>query len=299
MKRLVRLALQTHLVPGLPSIPVKVWRALEPVASRSPDDIRSWAAQFLEPAMAEAVNLRLDALAQFEARLDQFGSAGGWVTADDDAAYPRLWIERFAASRPPVLFGLGSRDLLNERAVGIVGSREADDACLAMTRQVADLAVQCRFAVASGGAKGVDREAAKGALASGGATVAICSDRLSAAAKPFVDAPEGSWCVASPFAPDAGFSVGNAMARNRLIYGLAKLTVVMASAEGSGGTWAGAEEALRTSNGRVAVWMGPGVPAGNRALVDRGALGFVELEQLEQMLYLPPAGQGGLFDEVE
>jgi predicted Rossmann fold nucleotide-binding protein DprA/Smf involved in DNA uptake len=54
-------------------------------------------------------------------------------------------------------------------------------------------------------------------------------------------------CLVTPFSPNAGFSIGAAMGRNRLIYCLADYAIVVASDAESGGTWAGATEALKNN----------------------------------------------------
>ena len=87
--------------------------------------------------------------------------------------------------------------------------------------------------------------------------------------------------------PDAGFSVSAAMARNKLIYGLADLTVVIAADERRGGTWSGAEEALRKGHGRVAVWRGPGEGPGNAVLERMGAVALRSVEDLEALVRSP------------
>jgi predicted Rossmann fold nucleotide-binding protein DprA/Smf involved in DNA uptake len=61
------------------------------------------------------------------------------------------------------------------------------------------------------------------------------------------------------------------MGRNKLIYALSDVTVVISSADGSGGTWTGAIEALRGGWVPVLVRNEPGAPAGNRALIAQGA----------------------------
>jgi predicted Rossmann fold nucleotide-binding protein DprA/Smf involved in DNA uptake len=60
------------------------------------------------------------------------------------------------------------------------------------------------------------------------------------------------------------------MGRNKLIYALSALTLVVATSEGSSGTWAGAAEALRAKNGVVAVWRGPGEGSGNGTIEQQG-----------------------------
>lgn len=58
------------------------------------------------------------------------------------------------------------------------------------------------------------------------------------------------------------------MGRNKLVYALSKATVVVASSEGSGGTWAGAVEALE--KGYCPVLVRP-ESEGAGTLVARGA----------------------------
>jgi len=48
----------------------------------------------------------------------------------------------------------------------------------------------------------------------------------------------------SPYDPSAGFNVGNAMQRNKLIYALADASLVVSSDLNKGGTWTGAVEQL-------------------------------------------------------
>jgi len=55
---------------------------------------------------------------------------------------------------------------------------------------------------------------------------------------------EGKLTLISPYDPLAGFNVGNAMQRNKLIYALSKMALVVSSDYQKGGTWAGAFEQL-------------------------------------------------------
>jgi predicted Rossmann fold nucleotide-binding protein DprA/Smf involved in DNA uptake len=72
-----------------------------------------------------------------------------------------------------------------------------------------------------------------------------------------------------------------------MIYALSTLTVVVASDHETGGTWAGAVEALRGGFGRVAVWRGAGEGPGNAHLVRRGATPFENIDQLDLILADP------------
>ena len=56
---------------------------------------------------------------------------------------------------------------------------------------------------------------------------------------------DGQLVLASPpYAPSAGFNVGNAMQRNKFIYALADAALVVNSDLNRGGTWAGVVEQL-------------------------------------------------------
>ncbi|MCY4517347.1 MAG: hypothetical protein OXB99_08930 [Acidimicrobiaceae bacterium] len=90
--------------------------------------------------------------------------------------------------------------------------------------------------------------------------------------------------MCTPYSPDTGFSAGNAMGRNKLIYAQSALTLVVASDNGKGGTWSGATEALDNKFGRVAVWRGPGEGSGNEALDRRGAASVATVDELKSLL---------------
>lgn len=84
--------------------------------------------------------------------------------------------------------------------------------------------------------------------------------------------------LCTPYQPDARFTIGTAMGRNKIVYGLSQVTLVVTSADGAGGTWAGASEALKKKYGRVAVWVGNGQGPGNEKLVEAGGLPVAQPE---------------------
>src|SRR5439155_3958524 len=93
---------------------------------------------------------------------------------------------------------------------------------------------------------------------------------------------DGCLLLLSPFHPKTGFTVGSAMARNKLIYSLAEWGLVVASAFGQGGTWAGAREVLRHGWVPLFVRDGRAVPDGNRELLRPAALSFPSPEALRE-----------------
>jgi predicted Rossmann fold nucleotide-binding protein DprA/Smf involved in DNA uptake len=91
---------------------------------------------------------------------------------------------------------------------------------------------------------------------------------------------EGRLCLCTPYKPTAGFSVPNAMGRNKLIYALSQATFVVAADLEKGGTWAGAVEALKAGATPVLAWTGEHAGPGNAKLVDRGAAGIAKIDDL-------------------
>ena len=91
---------------------------------------------------------------------------------------------------------------------------------------------------------------------------------------------DGMLCLCTPYKPTAGFTVANAMGRNKIIYGLSRATLVVAADHERGGTWAGAVEALRHDIAPVVVWTGDGGGPGNAELVKLGASPLDEMDAL-------------------
>jgi predicted Rossmann fold nucleotide-binding protein DprA/Smf involved in DNA uptake len=133
----------------------------------------------------------------------------------------------------------------------------------------------------SGGARGVDVTAMRAAFDAGGSVIGVVPEGVErrlrdASTRSAVG--DGSAVIVSPYHPMAGFNAGAAMGRNKLIYALADVAVVVSSAEGSGGTWAGAIEAIAGGWVPVLVREAEGMPAGNAALINRGASGLRDEE---------------------
>lgn len=179
--------------------------------------------------------------------MEKWQRAGLWVVTRSDPEYPRRLKQRLKTDSPPVLFGCGNKALLNAGGLAVIGSRNASEADLAFTDQVGAKAAKEGFAIVSGGARGVDETAMLGAMKQGGVVIGVMADSLLKAAT------SSKWrkglmddhaVLVSPFYPEAGFSAGNAMARNKYIYCLADSSLVIHSGK-KGGTLNGAEENLK------------------------------------------------------
>ena len=81
---------------------------------------------------------------------------------------------------------------------------------------------------------------------------------------------DGRLALISPYDPAAGFNVGHAMGRNKLIYALADAALVVSSDHGKGGTWEGAVEQLERLK-LVPVYVRASSQVGLQALTDKGA----------------------------
>lgn len=224
--------------------------------------------------------------------LEKWQRAGLWLLTRDDSDYPTRLRRRLGHTAPPVLFGCGGRPLLERGGLAVVGSRDASEDDIAFSQGLGRAASRQGLSIVSGGARGVDRSAMKGAIDSEGTVVAVLADNLLRAAtsalyrRPLLSGDLALICVVNP---EARFHVGNAMARNRYIYCLADAAVVVASARGSGGTWNGACE--NATAGWVPLWVRRTADSksGNRDLTDRGA----------RWLPDPLASVGALFERPD
>ncbi len=220
-------------------------------------------------------------------RLEQSGIKA--VTAFDDH-YPRQWLDRLGVKAPPLIYAVGAVELLDIPGLGVVGSRDVSQAGGDVAQDLAQCASRRGLPLVSGGARGVDQLAMASAFEAGGAVVGILAESLLRKLKrPEVRRAvhDGSTTFCTPYSPDAPFSAGNAMGRNKLIYAQSALTVVVASDADTGGTWSGATEALKRAGESVAVWRGAGEGPGNGLLQQRGAIAVSDLEAVESLLDAP------------
>jgi predicted Rossmann fold nucleotide-binding protein DprA/Smf involved in DNA uptake len=235
----------------------------------------------LAPEDAERVARLLDRTGHLALELEGLFSRGLWAVTRVDAQYPKRLRDTLKHQAPTVLFGAGDPQLLSRGGVAVIGSRNIDEAGTAFAQEVGRKAAGARLAVVSGGARGTDRLAMGAALDAGGIAFGVLADSLDRT----VRQPDlrqllldGQLVLLTPYAPTAGFSVGAAMGRNKVIYGLAEFAVVVSSDYQTGGTWAGAVEALKAGWCPVFARDGANVPNGNRELRKLGAAPLADAE---------------------
>lgn len=222
---------------------------------------------------AEKLAALLDRGGAIALTLEQLSSSGIWCVTRVDESYPSRLKNSLKHQSPPVLFGAGDSSILDKQAIGVVGSRNVDEAGAGFARRLGELCAHSSVAVVSGGARGTDRLAMQGALDADGWAVGMIADSLNrtirqADVRDFISS--GRLVLLTPYQPDSGFSIGAAMGRNKLIYGASDFAVVVSSELQKGGTWAGATEALTASWCPLFVRSGNDVGSGNQELIRKG-----------------------------
>jgi DNA processing protein len=257
-------------------------------------------------ALATAVRARsADDGAQVLAQAEALGAAA--LLPTDDAFPPGL---REIPEPPLVLFALGRLALLARPAVAIVGSRDHTAYGAATCRQIAGTAARAGAAVVSGMARGLDAVAHAAALEVGGATIGVLGNGLGvvypAANRELYArvAREGLLLTECP--PGERPNAGSFPRRNRLVSGLARLTVVVEAADGSGALIT-AQNALEQGRDVMAV---PGpitsrTSFGANRLIRDGASPYLEaadlfqhFPELEPPPDPPPASTAALPEEL-
>lgn len=198
----------------------------------------------------------------------------GFAVAVDDERYPPLLREIY--DPPFLLFGRGV-GYLRQIPVAVVGTRlatgKAHRACFELCRYLSGAGIS----VISGLAKGIDATAHTGALAGGGQTVAVLGNGIDAVypaenrrlAQRIL---ESGGLILSEFPPGTEIRRYRFPQRNRIISGLAPLTIIVQAPEKSGALIT-ADRALE--QGRDVVVLAAGLEdvygSGTIRLADEGA----------------------------
>lgn len=224
--------------------------------------------------------------------LEKWQQQNLWVLSRADHKYPKVLKDKLGDTRSPLLYCIGNEALLSSPSIGFVGSRNIDQADTDFTEVMAQQAVKQGYVVVSGGAKGVDQTSMTAALDAGGSAIGVLADSLLRAATKSqyrTALQEGRLLLLTPYYPEAGFSTGSAMGRNKYIYLLSE-GVVVARSDEKGGTWAGATEDLKKQ--WVPLWVRDLNNAGNKKLIELGGQpltsNYVDYNVLLSDFSLPP-----------
>jgi DNA processing protein len=210
-------------------------------------------------------------------------ACGGHLLLPEDARFPALL--HSIPDPPTCLFAQGNVALLERPSVAIVGSRDHTHYGAEVCRALARAAAEAGLVVISGMARGLDAIAHAGALEGSGDTIGVLGNGLGviypATNRGLYQEVAARGLLLTEFAPGERPGVGSFPRRNRLISGLARVTVVVEAAITSG--------ALQTSRwaldqGRdVLAVPGPitsAVSFGTNDLIRDGAAPLLELADL-------------------
>ena len=222
-----------------------------------------------------------DRVAQDLLRGDRF------VIPYEDRRFPEAL--RQIEKPPDILYLIGNPAALSE-GLAIVGARKATPYGTSCAKRFARLAAQRGITIISGGARGCDAAAHRAALDAHGKTVVFLGggcDRLYPAAHLglFQDVVDGGGAVVSEHEWDFPPLRHTFRARNRLIAGLAKATLIVEAGLPSG-TFSTADEAL-AANREVLVVPGSIASSNSRGtnrLLFQGAIPIIDDESFLSIL---------------
>jgi DNA processing protein len=195
---------------------------------------------FEQPELLEELNVPVtdSELEEFESLIDELQQKGVSLATVLDNTYPAML--RLAYDRPPFLFWRGELRPADERAIAVVGTRQATPAGLEQARALARELADRDVTVLSGLALGIDGAAHEGALDGRGRTVAVMGTGMGAPIYPREHTEladriiAGGGALVSQFHPSAPPARYRFPLRNRTMSGLAQGTVVVEASSTSG-----------------------------------------------------------------
>ena len=236
-----RSLLQLTLVPGLgPKLIRRLVDGLGPeAASATPAALRQFCRVNESRAATMAARLREAADTAAE-ELDAAAKIGARIIGWGDAEYPALLTQ--IPDSPPVLYVRGRLDPAgaDRFPVAIVGSRKCSAYGIEQSERFAGVLAQAGLTIVSGGARGIDSAAHRGAVRIKGRTIAVLGCGLAHAYPPenaeLFDRIVGEYAgaIVSELPVRTPPTAENFPARNRIISGLSLGVIVIEASEKSG-----------------------------------------------------------------
>jgi DNA processing protein len=215
--------------------------------------------------------------------------------ARSDAEYPRLLAE--IPSAPSILYYRGQVALSENRgevpAIAIVGTRSPSDYGKKWARKIATLLAQNGFTVVSGLAYGIDADAHSACLEAGGRTIAVVGTGVDLVYPPqhheLAAAIAQQGLIVSEYVANTSPDRAHFPARNRIIAGLSRVTIVIDAPTKSGALIT----AYQANDFGRDVYVLPGSidnpnSLGGLGLLTRGAQPILGLEHLLELLATIP-----------
>jgi len=243
----LRSYLKLHLAEGVGSI--LFWRlteffgGVEAAASAWPSQLRK--VQGVGETTAAAI-AGIDGKL-IDQELQEADRHGVEIICHEDPTYPAAL--KAVMNPPPVLYVRGRLEPADALAVGVVGSRRCTYYGAEQAERFGQLLGRAGFTVVSGGARGIDTAAHRGALAVGGRTVAVMGCGLSRT-YPSENAElfdqivsEDRGALVSELPMRTAVLSGNFPTRNRIISGLSLGVLIIEASRRSGALITAAEAA--------------------------------------------------------
>ncbi len=234
-----------------------------------------------DPALAARVVALLDASVALAFARERLDEAGIRVLSSFDDEFPPRLVDRLGRRCPPFLLAAGPPAIAG--GIGVAGLREPSADAAAVAAMAGERIVTLGDRIVTGLSPGVDRLAMDAALALGGSATVVPAEGLGIVGRR-ADTRSlvlgGRVTMLSPFGPETARTTVTARGRNRVVYGLADLALVVASDGDTDTTFHGASEALTHGDGPVVAWVGAGCGPTNPSLVERGARPLADLAVL-------------------
>ena len=215
--------------------------------------------------------------------LARLAKLGGTMLYRGGAGFPGALVD--IPDSPLCLFAQGNLRLLQRPAVAIVGSRDHSHYGAEVCRALARAAAEAGLVVVSGMARGLDAVAHTGALDASGGTIGVLGNGLGViypvSNRQLYQRVTERGLLLTEFPPGQRPGPGSFPRRNRLISGLARVTVVVEAAIKSGAQQT--VECATTQGREVMAVPGPitsPVSAGTNGLIRDGAAPLLELADL-------------------
>jgi DNA processing protein len=224
-----------------------------------------------------------------DGEMERAKSAGAAIICLEDEAYPPML--KAISDAPPVLYIRGNLEPRDLNALAIVGSRRCSHYGREQAERFGALLAQAGFTVVSGGARGVDSSAHRGALSlANGRTIAVLGSGVDVAYPPenaaLFEQIVGRGAVVSEFPMSSSPLRENFPRRNRIISGLSR-GVLVVEADIASGALITARLACDSHNRPVFAIPGRidnAMSAGPHALIRDGAVLTTGLEEIIENL---------------
>lgn len=186
---------------------------------------------------SERILRSLDKIEHYQDKIDNYSDIGIDVTTYLDDDYPAMLRE--IDDPPPLLYLKGNRQVLERDYVALVGTTKATQAGIRLAVDLARGFVEREYGIVSGLAAGIDSAAHLGALAAGGATIAVLGcgmiNIFPEENSSLAENIGRSGLLVSEYDPYRRVRAAQLILRNRLITALSKAVVVVEIGEATRG----------------------------------------------------------------